>query len=167
MVISKFSSLLIAIITLIVGAVSPTQAQWHSWSQGQRNSAILNRALSQYGTYTGVQCKEWVQNVVYSASTGTVWLPQTQPNQYQWYSSSDVWAVPYCPAIYSAGPGNIIQMKWNNTLHTAIVYSTTGSGMWWIDCNWGNDMRVSLHYVSYSQFLGATSNNFYTVYYVK
>jgi hypothetical protein len=167
MVLSKFSSLVVAVIAFIMGAVAPAQAQWHNWSQSQRDSAILSRALSQYGVNTGVECKEWVQNLVYGASAGAVWIPQTQPNQYQWYPSAYTYAVPYCPSIYSAGPGSIIQMKWNSTLHTAIVYSTTGSGMWWIDCNWGHDKRVTIHYVSYSQFMSATSNSFYTVYYIR
>ncbi|MDO8537093.1 MAG: hypothetical protein Q7R94_02510 [bacterium] len=167
MKLSKFSSFVVAAVMFLVCAVAPARAQWHNWSQGQRNNAIVSRALTQNGAYTGVQCKEWVQNVVYSASGGAVWLPLNQPNLYQWYPSPNVWAVPYCPSIYSASPGSVIQMKWNSTPHTAIVYSTTGSGMWWIDCNWNHDTRVTMHFVSYSQFMSATSNSFYTVYYVR
>lgn len=166
MVVGKISSFFLGAVMLLFGAVLPVEAQWHNWSQGQRNNAIVNRALSQNGNYTGLECKHWVQTVVANASSGAVWLPQNQPNLYQWYSSTDVSAVPYSPAIYSAASGSIIQMKWNGTPHTAIVYSTSGSGMWWIDCNWNGDRRVTMHFVSYNQFAAACGNS-HSVYYVR
>mgnify|MGYP003394170965 CR=1 FL=1 len=166
MVLGKISACAVAVVMFLGNFTSEARAQWHRWTQGQRNSVIVNRALQQNGYYTGQQCKEWVQNTVYNASTGVVWLPQNQPNLYQWYWSSDAYAVPYSPSIYSANSGSVIQMKWNGTPHTAIVYSSSGSGMWWIDCNWNGDRRVTMHFVSYNQF-AAACGNLYTVYYVK
>ena len=165
----RFSPLVVAVTVLAVSAATFASMRpgWHSYSQSQRNQLIVNRAYAQNGQFTGQSCKEWVRTVVYSASGQAVWLPSTVPNNYQWYPSSDVYTVPYCPSIYSAGPGAVIQMvSTSGTPHTAIVTSTTGSGMNWIDCNWNRDMRVTTHYISYSQF-ASSYGNFYTVNYIK
>lgn len=165
-------AIIVSITALSSVAPAATQqqvSQWRSMSQSARNQAILSRAYSQNGQYTGLSCKEWVRSVVFNASQTVVWLPSTSPNNYQWYYQSDIYAVPACPApLSSIGPGAIIQMRWNNTLHTAIVTGRDSNGMQWIDCNWGQpteNRTVRIHYVTNQQFMSATQG-FYSVYYV-
>lgn len=159
---------------------TPAQAQssgfwWHNlMTQYGRNQQIVYRALNENGRYTGVQCKEWVQNVVWGASSGTVWLPQNRPDGAGWYWSNwamPVWNIPYAGPSYAAQPGNIIQMVWRNNNnvtnpHTAIVLSNNSQGMQWIDCNWFGDRSVRVHYISHDQFRQAVGWNC-TVYEVR
>lgn len=156
------------VVAFVTSMASQASAQWNYWSQNQKNAAILNRAFAQNGMYTGLQCKHWVQNVVYSASGGVVWLPLNHPNLYQWEYHPRVFKLqPFHPSWCQ--PGQIIQMKWNNTPHTAIVVSTSHDRMRWIDCNWGlptNNTMVSVHDVTYHAFAGAVGSN-YSVYEVR
>lgn len=170
MVQKKFSFLVSAIVALfaaVVPASAQTAAQWHSWPQYQRNTAILSKAYAQVGQYTGLQCKHWVQNIVWSASNGAVWLPQNKPNNYEWYSHQYVYRY-YLPfPTQWCQPGMIIQMKWNGLPHTAIVAANNQTGMWWLDCNWGTPSgTVKYHYITHANFNNKVGSN-YSVYEVR
>ncbi len=180
----KFFVVVAVAMACMLGGETTARAQpyqppghwWHNvMNQYGRNQQIIGRALAQNGQYTGVECKQWVQNVVYSASGGTVWLPQNRPDWMGWYWSEwaqPLWYIPYNGPSYAAQPGNIIQMRWRNNNgsvlpHTAIVLSNNWSGMQWIDCNWSNgDRTVRVHYVSHDQFRQAVGWNC-TVYEVR
>ena len=148
----------LAVLCLAITATAASMVtSWHGLSQNQRNALILSTAMSQAGRYTGQQCKVWVQNVVYQASGGTVYPPQNL-NDWTWYSSNDVQPIASYGQISRVQPGQIIQMRWTNrrdghvSPHTAIVTSTTGAGMYWVDCNFVSTGTVGVHYVSYQDF---------------
>jgi hypothetical protein len=128
----------------------------------------MNRAQEDLGDDVNMQCKEWVREVVSDASSGDVIIPATRSNGYRWYSHPYVQSYSQgCPPP-GVGPGRIIQMVWHNQNgsvfpHTAIILSTTSSGMTWIDCNWQGDERVRTHYVSYVQFQTSVGTE-YTLY---
>ena len=62
-----------------------TAAQWHAMTQLQRNQLILQRAYQDNNRQVGLNCKQWVQVVVPSASAYAVTVPQTNPSPYDWY----------------------------------------------------------------------------------
>lgn len=157
------------VVGLIVGtAVASNSSWWHGLSQSSRDNKILSKGLSHVGENTGLQCKEWVRDVVQEASLDSVTIPATKPNLYQWYSHPYVYGIPQPSPIMWAGPGSIIQMKWtapNGTVtpHTAIVKNHTSTGMNWVDCNWNGDTKVKVHFVSYTSFANAVGSS-YTIY---
>lgn len=162
MLFRKQKSVLVASIVLCLAfvttvATASVRTGWHGLSQTQRNRLILARAQEDNNRYTGVQCKEWVQNVVYNASDGEVYPPRNR-NDYTWYDHPYVYRYPRPYPLNGVEPGQIIQMRWRNpngtiTPHTAIVVSRNSSGMTWIDCNWTNrDRTVRTHDVSYDLF---------------
>jgi hypothetical protein len=172
----KMWVLMAVFVGLIMGMASPAAhasnaTWWHALSQSSRNSKILNKGLGEVGDTTGLQCKEWVREIVKDASLNTVTIPSTKPNMYQWYPHPDVDGIPQPSPITWAAPGSIIQMKWttpngNVTPHTAIVKSHTSSGMYWVDCNWNFDTKVIVHFVAYSTFADRVGSS-YTIYYIK
>lgn len=151
-------------------------AWWHyQLPQGGRNYFIWLTAQSVPNSTYGGQCKEWVQNVVWRASYGTVWLPQNNPYcDWMWYWSNDVeivaedrWdGVP----MYS---GQIIQAQvryshWPYTSpHTMIVDWANANYISVIECNYGagNSLRVSRRTVTWAQFRANTIH--YTLYNVR
>lgn len=159
-------------VGLIAGVVVADSASWwHGLSQSSRDNKILSAALSHVGENTGLQCKEWVRDVVKEASQNTVTIPATKPNKYQWYSHPYVYGIPQPSPVQWATPGSIIQMKWtapNGTVtpHTAVVKSHTSSGVYWVDCNWDYDTTVKVHFVSYTSFANAVGSS-YTIYFIK
>ncbi len=175
-VVMKRSRIVWFAMTMLIGLVTSigfaTDSDWwHGLSQSSRDSIILSKALSHVGENTGLQCKEWVRDVVKEASQNSVTIPATKPNKYQWYSHPYVYGIPQPSPVTWATPGSIIQMKWvapngNVTPHTAIVKSHTSSGMNWIDCNWDSDTKVKVHFVSYSSFANAVGSS-YTIYFIK
>jgi hypothetical protein len=171
----KNRSLILSAVTLLVLVCSVSAASalanwWHGLSQNQRNTEIRDVALNQVGQNTGMQCKHWVQEVVYSASQGTVYPPANQ-NDYTWHSSSNVRTMLKPFPIEWAQPGQIIQMRWKNQNgttypHTAILKSKTSTKMYWVDCNWYGDTTVNTHSVTYNDFNRAVGNK-YNVYEIK
>lgn len=167
----------LAVSTLVLFGIVCTAAGmplmanlWHGLSQSQRNAEILDVALDQVGNYTGLQCKHWVQEVVFEASDGAVY-PPTNKNNYTWNSHSKVRTLPKPFPINAVQPGHIIQMQWKNRNgtvypHTAIVKSKTSTKMTWVDCNWNGDETVTTHSVKFTDFNSAVGHN-YNVYEIK
>ncbi len=159
--------------------VTPAASQadinwWRSLSQVSRNMSVLNTAYATYNyrasldnqcpyaPYSGgYTCKTWVQQVVVpNASRGVAVVP-TNNGSCSWYSGCYV--SPWSGGIQNVGQGMIIQTRWGSGLHTAIVYARDPNGMWWIDCNWGLDSRIRIHYVTFNTF-NANSGGCYTIY---
>lgn len=168
----KIALTLFALLFIASAVLASAASVWHGYSQSTRNNRIINRGDNDIGDDVGMQCKEWVREVVKDASNNVVTLPSTKSNGYQWNSSSNVEAIPQPSPATMAGPGCIIQMKWTNqngssNPHTAIVLSRNSSGMTWLDCNWHGDEVVRTHFVSYSAFYAAVDGYKYTLYYVK
>jgi len=163
------------IVLIILMGTKPTQASnstwWHNLSQTTRNALIVLSACEDLGENTGLSCKEWVRDVVEEASSQSAIIPSTKPNLYQWYAHPYVTATSASTSIQNASTGSIIQMKWSlpsggSTPHTAIIVAHASNGMWWIDCNWNFDTKVTIHFVSYSLFY-QRAGALYTVHYIK
>jgi hypothetical protein len=147
---------------------------WHYWTQSQRNQAIVNTAFNDLNKNVGVQCKPWVQNVVWAASGHQVWLPPTANGSLGWYwefnAQYSSYVVGRSGGIRGVKVGEIIQMDWlrpradHLNPHTAIVIGTYYDGMEWIDSNWNNDTKVIRHYMSFSTF--ESKVYLYSIYYV-
>ena len=162
MLFQRRKSVLVASIVLCLAFVTAATASvmtgWHGLSQTQRNRLILARANRDLGRDMNMQCKEWVRLVVKDASQNEVAIPSTRANNYEWNNHRYVTSYPRACPPRGIVPGHIIQMVWTNQSngvtnpHTAIILSSTSSGMTWIDCNWQRDEVVRTHYVSYSQF---------------
>lgn len=164
---------IVALFGLVCSAAAaPSLANWwHGLSQNQRNAEIREVALDQVGDSTGMQCKHWVQEVVYEASQGAVY-PPTNKNNYTWNSHSKVRALPKPFPINAVQPGHIIQMQWRNNNgtvypHTAIVKSRTSTKMTWVDCNWNGDESVITHSIRFTDFYNAVDGHNYNVYEIK
>lgn len=159
MKLGKLSAIVFALVALLFFLPSHANAQWHNWQQWQRYGATVNTSLSQVGFQTGMNAKTWVQFVIYSGSMGSVMLPATKLNMYEWYPHPYVYKFPswHTPDQWQAG--QIIQMRWRNRPHTAIFicnyYSKEQNGMYWVDCNWihpWNNRTVQYHFVSFEDF---------------
>ncbi len=154
----------LALITTAAAAMAATVG-WHGLLQSQRNSRILTRANQDLNINVGVECKEWVQRVVNSASGGVVTVPTNRSNT-EWRSSTDCYKYPHPFNIEWVQPGQIIQMHWRNQSnpnqypHTAIVLRKSNSGMTWIDSNWFGDRTVRTHTITFSQFRTCVGNRF-------
>lgn len=171
----KFFGCVVAFVVTFVSNALAGQPSWNSMTQSGRNQAIASQAQSySNGQYVGQQCKPWVQNVVRDASQGMSYPPQNAPNGYQWqsggYGSSYYQPsyIPYREPIYGAGPGDILQMMWQNRdgstwPHTAIVTNRYNGGMSWTDSNWYGNQSVYTHSVGYDDFRRAVGSN-YSVY---
>lgn len=169
-------SVLVASVVLCLAFVTAASAAvttgWHNLSQTQRNRLILARANQDLGRNTGLQCKEWVRQVVKDASGNEVVIPSTRSNNYEWNGHRYVASYSRTCPPRGIAPGHIIQMVWTNQSngvtnpHTAIILSSTSSGMTWIDCNWLRDERVRIHEVTYEQFERSTGYRF-TVYKIR
>lgn len=166
-VVAAFAALSAAAVSLPSrSALADNASWWHGLSQIQRNGLIRSRAYQNNGQYTGQTCKEWVRTVVYSASGSVVWVPSNQPypNEWKWYSGAGVgvrWT-----SIQNVRPGEIVQMVLSNgTPHTAIVWSVDACGVTFIDCNWYNDKRVYIHWMSFYDFQTIFGTR-YSVYYI-
>lgn len=173
-------------------SVAVAQAtSWHSMTQSQRNEAIISRAIQDNGKNTGMQCKVWVQNVVYSASSaysalgGPVSLPQNQPdpNMYKWYPGQYVFCVTQnmCVPIENAQRGWIVQMYFKTlsnghiSPHTMIIEKMYPTSMDVIDCNFTpsggttvnrRNMTFQYFYDHSSDFYGNTYRYSYNLYYI-
>jgi surface antigen len=138
-------------------AQSPSYV-WHEmFSQSQRNSAIVHRAQMHIGDYGG-QCKVFVQEVVWEASNGVVWLPQNHPSRlHRWKSSPDVRRVS-TDSCRNLKPGQIIQAELRargggSLPHTMIVEQFSSNSITVIESNYQNDGRVRRRTTSRSRFM--------------
>ncbi len=173
----KLVSLLGIAATLLFAGNSKVSAQmcvpWHNLTQAQRNQFILSAGVAQNGMYLRsvqfpglpMQCKEWVQNVVYRASGGAVWLPSNYSN-FEWNGHSWVYSLPGM-SVQACQSGQIIQMEilgrnGQYGPHTAIVWQVYSSGIYFLDCNYGGDGRVQIHYLSFADYSKIVRR--YTVY---
>lgn len=158
-------------VSLFLSSVLQAAAGWHQWSQTTRNGAITNRALQDNGKQFGVEveCKGWVQNVVYAASNGAVWLPSNRPYpyEYMWYADPNVAGM--TAYINWVKPGQILQMRiWSRkeqalVPHTTIVLSVDSGGLWVIDNNFVAPYTVGVHHWTFSDFR-AQVGSYYSVY---
>lgn len=140
-------------------------AQWPSYTQGYRNTLLLNVGYQDIGRYGNV-CKVWVQNLVSRVTDGRVTVPSTMSNRYMWNTDPAGHIRGQSMAIENVQPGQVVQMAWDTSkLHTFIMASKTSSGMYWLDSNWSAtpDGIVRYHYVPYSTWYGFT-NLRYSVY---
>lgn len=157
--VGKLSSFVFAVMAFLSVFSSRASAQWHNWPQWQRYGATVNTALAQVGFETGMNSKTWVSFVVYSASFGSMQLPATKPNMYEWYPNPYIYKFPATHTPEHWQPGQIVQMRLRNRPHTAIFicnyYSKEKNGMYWVDCNWffpWNNRTVQYHFVSFDDF---------------
>lgn len=136
--------------------VTPAEL-WHDdMSQRERNEAIADEAESRVGDYGG-QCKVFVQNVVWSASNGVVWLPQNHSRyDWKWKSSRDVRRIA-TDACIRLKPGYILQAQvrlrsGGLSPHTMIVVRTTSSRITVVESNYSTPNRVTRRTVSENAF---------------
>ena len=136
------------IVFLAVGATMSPKAvgsgsnDWHDMSQSERNDAILDRADDDLSDEVGESCKEWVRTVIEDASNGHVIIPPNNNSGDSWELDEHVFG--FCTSILNAKPGEIVQMRWKDNpdvpedfnIHTAIVYSVSGSGVRFIESNY-------------------------------
>jgi hypothetical protein len=100
------------------------------------------------GTFTGVSCKVWIQQVVYQASAKVVWLPTNSSTDWMWQWSFDVEALATDRWDGVDWPsGCIIQAQVRTATggvlpHTFIIVSVDRFGATFIECNWKGDSRV-------------------------
>ena len=162
----------ILIVALALSAVlfvvpsSPAVAAgtwWDSLSQPEKNRSIIYRADYDAAGNRPVylNCKEWVREVVRSASGGVVVIPPTLPNADGWY-----WADhPKCQrqwiGIRNAEHGMVCQLNWTQlngvvTSHTFIVSCKDSNGFWVAESNWGsankNPIRAAYRYITFTEF---------------
>lgn len=152
-----------------------TPAQWHAMTQAQRNQQILNRAYQDNGRYVGLNCKQWVQAVVPSASAYAVTVPPTNssPNDWYWQHGPYVVQVPQPASILWAQPGWIVQMRMVAVSggfipHTAIVVSVYGNIITFIDSNYYSStypLTVRVHSMTDTEFYSKVSGYQFTMYY--
>lgn len=169
-----------ALSFLAFGRVSHAQSYYFQWhyllNQWGRNNAIISTAqFVPNGTY-GDQCKIWVQNVVWNASSRTVWLPQNSSNcDWMWNWSPDVEIVAsdrFDGSVWFS-PGQIIQAQvrysqWPYTSpHTMIVAWADSNYISVIESNYGpgNELRVNRRTVTWRNFWANTIH--YTLYNVR
>lgn len=161
-------------------AMSVQASYWHDLTDNERNQLILSEAQSWVDKYSGQSCKVWVQNLVWTASWETVWLPLNYYNPDNTYhlarwepENSDV-SVVLCSTLLISDywwmfkPGQIIQMRHSaggTTPHTMIIKSATYYGFIVIDSNWASDGYVREHWISGSWF--ASYVEAWTVYQIK
>ncbi len=135
---------------------SPSE-RWHDdLSQQGRNERIVTEANSQVGDYGG-QCKVFVQEVVWRASRGVVWLPQNDPDiAWRWKSSSDVRRIA-TDACIRLKPGYILQAQVRLSSgglspHTMIITEATNSRVTVVESNYTIPNRVTRRTVSINTF---------------
>lgn len=152
---AKFWSVFLAAFSLLFCSLPQANAQWQTWPQWQRNGRIVNMATCQNGFRTDMSSKRWAEFVVYSASQTAITLPHTRPNMYEWYPHPNVFAFPSEHPVADWQGGQIVQMRWNNRPHTAIIIGTDETKIAWIDCNWGfpwNNGTVKYHEINIKDF---------------
>jgi len=168
---SKFSLIAPVLVCLtLVATATAAIAGWHGLSQSQRNNHIVTRASRDLGRNVGVECKEWVRNVVRGVSNVNI---PSNANNYTWSTVSSN----HCVRMLKPFPiswvqrGQIIQMEWRSRSgtiypHTATVLSNNGTTMTWIDSNWLGDTTVRTHEVSVRNFELRVGTN-YNVYEIR
>lgn len=150
---------------------------WHNiLTQTGRNASIVNETRKYWNCqYVDVECKPWVQNVVWGASKKVVWLPQNDPYcdwRWVWSPNVEVVASDRWSSIPMA-PGLIIQAqvkysRWPYTSpHTMIVTSANASSITVVEANYGagNALRVNRRTISWAAFKANVLH--YTLYRVK
>lgn len=146
---------------------------WHDGlTQAQRDANILRVAQSYPdGKFVGVECKQWVRDVVSIASKKSVVVPATSGYEWIWWPSPDVEAL-FCDRWDGVPwpPGQILQAqvraKSGGTLpHTMIVVSANAWGVTVIESNWQGDQKVRRRTCSWVDFKRSILH--YTLYRVK
>ncbi|MEK7631603.1 MAG: hypothetical protein AAB445_01885 [Patescibacteria group bacterium] len=148
---------------------------WNSLNAMSKRQLILETGYAENGTRQAPNCKIWAQAMVTRASGGAASLPTTVNNGYGYYftSLSHVTQVlqnqPNASYTYFL-PGRVLQMWYGgpNKPHTAFIYSSSPSGMQWLDCNFvggaGNGI-VGIHSISWAEFRQKVPNfTLYEVY---
>ncbi|MDD5528064.1 MAG: hypothetical protein PHO56_03780 [Patescibacteria group bacterium] len=164
--------------------ITPAMQAWNALSQSAKDLKLFSVALYDDGkdfSASKLQCKPWVQKVVFAASGITV--PGTQSGDCSWGNDP-------CGNIISRGSAapsdinsmDIIQMRWRCRLsiggyetgpHTAIVISKDATSMKWIYCNYVKAYTVGMHTITFADFAKFTGPNSgasgtgYTVYHVR
>lgn len=150
-------------------------AQWHAFSQSQRNSIILSRALAENNSCTAYNCKTWAQHIV-SAASGCITLPPTampaicpKADGYVFCGSSNVNLVLLNQSVnyWALKPGQVMQMWYGGSYnpHTAFIYNSDAGGVTFIDCNFIGAGLVGIHWMPWSKFYSKVSA--YSVYEVR
>ena len=150
----------------------PVDLEWHELTQTQRNRKIIDRAYEDLKVEVGRSCKEWVYDVVLSASGGKVKLPWNDPDAKDRWLDSE-FTEGRTTSITTAKPGEIVQIRWKkgigdpHNLHTLIVVSVGPNDITFIDSNWHGDEMVDDQTRSISIFEGdnawAKSFTIYTI----
>lgn len=158
-------------------------ATWQSMTQQQRNQAIIIAGLNGHADslatsealwYSGLQCKPWVQWAVSLASNGSVLVPATEPDNYQWYPGVNV--IQMSSSLQALQPGWILQLEESSSFisrdpktatgpHTAIVLSISTAGIYLLDSNWVATNTVGIHFMKWMDFTSDFA--FYTVYEIR
>ena len=176
---------IIAFALFFVCAMRADAQSWTSLSQSQRNALIVAQARHDVGL-TGGNCKTWVNNVVYVASSYVRNLPATATWPATGETNAAYWWNPYDPNFaYVTGQtaqnlstvpsGSIIQMRVKNQStgvtypHTAIVESNYNGTMYLLESNYRIPYVVTRRGpLTYADFLATLENpTYYTVYQIK
>jgi hypothetical protein len=177
----KYLRIVSCIIVGLLGLVSTSKAdisyQWHYLlTQDGRNAKIVERAKRDVGVVVGRQCKEWVYDVVKSASWQVVLLPLNNPNDpipYFWVYGKDV-VGSGSMALDLLKPGYIIQMRYPDKNdptkyhpHTVVVTGVDVIGKKFnvIHCNFAGDGKVTTYSWTFADFYAKTKL-YYTVYWI-
>lgn len=130
-------------VLIIVAVSSPVSAKpsraWDLASQKDRNAYIVELALKQVGLQYPSTSKEWVKEIVFSASqfglpqSRAIVLPETKSNGYAWKDTPYVYTKKQSQLIKAALPGQIVQMQWKGAEHTAIVGAVSSKTVTFLD----------------------------------
>lgn len=181
----RLLAVLLFVFGIIGGLVAPAYADspvgstywWHTMSQSQRNSAIVNRAIQNVNQWSGISCKEWVRKVVYEASGNHVIVPPNSPApyDYMWQSDPTCQVVGMSMLIENVIPGYIIQMRLTSGWpHTAIVTAKTSTTVTFTEGNWDStpadytDAYVRTRTITFAQFYSQVQGgSSYSVYFIQ
>jgi len=143
-----------------MGLAAAAAINWNTLNTVSKRQLILETAYRENGWDTDYNCKTWSQHIVTKASNGVTSLPPTCPisTGYYFCSGRVTLILQNQSASYTYFlPGRVLQMWYGgvNKPHTAFIFSTSPSGMEWIDCNFiggvGNGI-IGIHYISWSDF---------------
>jgi len=83
---------------------------WSGLTQTGKDNAIITRASTDNNSYVGLNCKQWVDKVVFDASKNCVVVPGTAPAQYYWNVDCSGHILSMSTRIENVNRGDIIQM---------------------------------------------------------
>lgn len=130
---------------------------------------FLAAAFLDNGKNVGLTCKPWVNKILSTVTSGAMVLPFQGANDYSWALNLGSRVVNRNTAIENVSRADIIQFNIaskNNLPHTAIVVSTSPTGMYWIHSNWQKAYTVSMDFFTYA-FFKSIAGVEYSIYHIQ